>query len=121
MIANPIQTYDAGAAVGGNLFVKFSADYTVVQATAGDAAIGISDALGGPSGGRVDVVKGGRTQLKVGDTVDPGEFLKSDDDGAGVPADTDGDRYGAIAEQAGVDGDIIDVIVVYGTMSIPGE
>lgn len=121
MIANQIQAYDAGAAVGGNLFVKFdSSDHTAIQATAGDATIGISDALGGASGGRIDVVKGGLTQLKLGGEVARGAFIKPDNNGAGVTADTDGDRYGAMAEQSGVSGDIIDVILVYGTMSVPG-
>ncbi len=52
--------------------------------------------------------------LQLGGTVAAGDFLKSDVSGHGVTATADGDIYGAIASQAGISGQIIEVKVHIG-------
>jgi len=106
---------DAGADVAPYRFVKpGGSDYAVVQAAAAsDSIVGISDSLGGSSGGRVDVHKIGIGQIELGGSVTAGDLLTSDADGKGVIAAT-GNRFGAVAEVDGVAGDIIDAMVSLG-------
>jgi hypothetical protein len=52
--------------------------------------------------------------LELGGTVAAGDYLESDSSGRGVTSSTDGHYYGAIATQAGVLGQIIDVQVQLG-------
>lgn len=56
--------------------------------------------------------------LELGGTIAFGQYLKSDANGKGVIADTDKDRFGAIAQEAGVSGQQIKVQVRIGMMSI---
>ena len=111
-----IQNYIAGAAIAQYVFVQFdSADHTVIQAAAADdLIIGISNILGAAAAtDRVDVIKAGRAKLKLAGTVTRGAFITSDTIGEGVAAAA-GEQYGAIAEQSGVDGDIIEVTIAFG-------
>lgn len=55
--------------------------------------------------------------LVLGGTVTRGDYLKSDADGAGVTASSDQEKYGAIAMESGVSGDIIPVQLVKGERS----
>ncbi len=60
---------------------------------------------------------GSITLLEVGGTVTPGQYLKSDSQGRGVPVATTGtviQNYGAIALQGGSTGSIIRVMVLIG-------
>ncbi|MGB9690034.1 hypothetical protein [Thermogutta sp.] len=60
---------------------------------------------------------GSVTMLEVGATVTPGQYLKSDANGRGVPIATTGtviQNYGAIALQGGTTGSIIRVMVLIG-------
>lgn len=62
---------------------------------------------------------GERCYLELGGTVSLGQRLKSDTDGKGVAATSDKDQYGAIADAAGVSGDLIPVFVtVFGEAGI---
>lgn len=122
-----IKTYTCAFAIGANRFVAVgSSDGAAALAGVGAKVIGISDAIGGgapgtmqqanggPVPGRVDVCKVGFASLVLGGTVTRGDLLKPDAAGAGVTAGTTGDIYGAIAEQSGVVGDIIDVFITLG-------
>lgn len=83
-----VKTMDAGGAIAHRRFVKFSADYTVVQASAAtDAIIGVSDCPGGvASGSRVDVVLFGFAELEYGAAVTRGALLTSDASGKAIAA-----------------------------------
>lgn len=118
-----IKSYKAGATVNACRFVKAgSADYEVIQATSGAAAIfGITEQVVGvagdaaASGDMVDVIKEGIAYLELGDTVTRGNYLTADSVGRGVPATIAAGTAvycGAVAEISGVVGDIIPVAVV---------
>jgi hypothetical protein len=115
---------------GGNVepsrFVKLQTDDTVVHATAAsDELWGISqpsvrrlalsgwdDGYAGISGdGAINIFGPGddKCKLQLGGTVTIGAKLTATTAGKGVASTTDKDHVGAIAMQAGVDGDIIDV------------
>ena len=120
----------AGGTIAPARFVKQSttADNTVLQAAAGDPIVGISqkgtrrtpystldDGNAAISGEPLHVFGPPETApLELGGTVTQGDRLKSDANGRGITAGTDGDNYGAIAPQAGASGDIIEVQVMLG-------
>lgn len=116
---NPILTKSrvAGAAVTGNRFVKPGASdgQVILAAAATDSIIGVSDALGGVSGGRVDVHLVGVVEVELGGTVAAGAQLTADSVGRGVTA-ASGNRTGGIAQVGGVLGDIIDVLLAPGLL-----
>lgn len=129
MAGNSVLTkpYTCAAAIGSNRFVVHgAADGSAAVAGVAGKVIGISDAIGGgapgttqmsnggPVPGRVDVVKLGGASLVLGGTVTRGDLLKPDANGAGVVSSTTGDIHGALAEQSGVAGDLIDVTVLIG-------
>lgn len=129
MAGNTILTkpYTCAAAIGANRFVSpGGTDGSAALSGVGAKIIGISDAIGGgapgttqkanggPVPGRVEVCKVGMASLFLGATVVRGDLLKSDAAGAGIAAATTGDIYGAMAEQSGVVGDIIDVTITLG-------
>ena len=121
---NPILTksYQAGATVNPCRFVKHgAADYAAIQATDASAAIlGVSEqSILATAGLTFDVIKAGIAMLELGDTVTRGAVLIPDAVGRGVPsavvAGTE-QHVGAIAEVAGVVGDIIPVMVIAGAV-----
>ena len=57
----------------------------------------------------------GVSKLILGGTVNEGDRLTSDSDGAGVATTTAGHRVGAIALEAGADGAVISALVVPGS------
>lgn len=125
------------AVASGNIapcrFVKYSTTAgQVTQCGAGEAAVGISQEQirNAPYGSLDDGyaaianerlrVYGEPEQdvmLELGGTVTRGAFLKSDADGKGVATTTDQDKYGAIAREAGVSGDLVRVQVKIGERS----
>lgn len=111
--------YKTGAAVGAYRFVKFSAADTVVQAAAStDLIIGASD-LAGASGDTIDVAFDGIHKLILGGTVARGKKLTADSDGKAVeaaPSTGVNAQTGALALQSGVSGDIIDALIVPGSV-----
>ncbi len=113
-----MDTMIAGAAVTAHRFVKATAaDNVCIHATANAAIEGVSDDDAAYTTGDVDVpvIRLGRAELELGDTVTRGThaWLKSDATGRGVPIGAGTiQNVGAIPLQSGVVGDIIDVIVV---------
>lgn len=115
---NPILTknYAAGAAINPCRLIKMGgADYTVIQATDGSAAIlGASELIAAASGERVDVVRLGLAYVELGDTVTRGQHLTSDSVGRAIPAVIvagSAINIGGRAEISGVVGDIIPVMI----------
>lgn len=104
-------------------FVDFDAtDDDVVNLTA-DAATqpfvltSATDGSVSPTLGVVCLV--GTALLKLAGTVAAGAYLTATTGGEAIATTTDGDYYGAIALRGGVDGDIIEVLCVQGTVSNP--
>lgn len=111
-----IKTYVAGAAIRARRFaVAGASDGTMIEATSPTTLIlGVFEKLDGASGGRVDVVHAGITEILLGGTVTRGQPLTSDAAGAAVaaaPAAGVNNRIGAFALESGVAGDIIPALV----------
>lgn len=60
------------------------------------------------------VALSGRTKVKLGGTVAPGDKLTSDGNGKWIVTTTGGNHFGAIALQIGVANDVIEVLVTQG-------
>ena len=107
------RAYTAGAAVRARRLVKFSAELTVIEATAAtDLIIGVADSLDVPATDRVDIFKEGVIPVLLGGSVVAGAPITSDAQGRGVaaaPGAGVNNRIIGFAETAGVSGDIIDV------------
>jgi len=95
-------------------FVKLSDDFTVALCGAGEAIIGIrQESIDGSSEERyINVAYLGTAKLTLGDTVTIGQRLKSDSVGRGVPSTSNTEEYGGIALEAGVVGQVVEVLVV---------
>jgi hypothetical protein len=107
-----INTYTAGAKVEPCRIVTFDAGGNIVHATgATDKPVGISDARGADEGGRVDVVRVGVAELKLGSAVALGAELAAGVDGQGVTAAATGTQCAGRADRAGAAGDVIPVFV----------
>ncbi len=121
-----IKSFPCSADVAGYRIVKFS-DVAASNKVAAGAAnteplIGISDKMGGLSGGMVDVILIGPGKLKLGGIVAAGDPITSDANGAGVKltgAATATRRCIAWAQEPGVSGDIIDVLVERSILQLP--
>lgn len=121
----------AGGDILPHRFVKPStaADNTCLQAGAGELPIGISqrgtrntpfgsldDGKAAVAGESLRLYGPNETcMLELGGTVTAGAVLKADADGKGVAAGA-GDKYGAIAGQAGTSGKLIEVLVQIGEL-----
>lgn len=89
MRVNPATPLIAGAAVLARRIVKFSADDTVIQATAAtDSIVGVSDSLGaGAAGDRCEVyLSGDQVEIDVGGTIARGAEITADSSGKAVAA-----------------------------------
>lgn len=111
-----VKNYTAEAAIGSYLFVRpGSADYSVVQASAGaDRLFGITTEVDATLGERVDVVHQGLAWLRLGGAVTRGDLLMADAQGRGVAAAAAAGvnvRVGAKAVISGAAGDVIRVLV----------
>lgn len=108
-----ILTFTAGAAIAAKTLVKFgSANGTVVPASAAtDAIIGITELGADNAGDRIDVTLSGIEEVKYGGTVDRGDLLTSDANGAAVKAAVAGNRIIGYALESGVSGDITGVMI----------
>lgn len=83
------------------------------KGTRNPGGLGSDDGYAAISGEDLRVHVGGEvTGLELGGTVLVGASLKSDSNGAGVSTTTTSDIIGAIALQAGVSGDVINVLVL---------
>lgn len=121
-----IRSYICSADVLPRRIVKFSSPSTTSQiaqaAAATDGLWGVSDALGGDSGGTGDVILSGLGEVQLGGTVNAGDPLTSDADGkaiAAVGAAGATKRIVGYAEQPGVAGDIIRLMVGRGVLQLP--
>lgn len=121
----PATPFTAGAAILPRRLVKFSADRTVIQATAAtDAIIGVSDSLGASAlGDRVEVYQMG-TGLEVvfGGAVNRGAEITSDADGkavAAAPAAGAACRTAGIAQLTYAAGDIGEYLAAPGSKTTP--
>ncbi|MFB2553345.1 hypothetical protein [Ensifer soli] len=106
------QTFVASGAIGHRRLVKFTSnDGEVALATAAtDLVIGVTDFPNGAvSGGRVDVVMFGPTEVDVGGTITPGAYFVADANGkavAAAPATGVNNNVGGRLSVNGADGDI---------------
>ncbi|ODN71181.1 DUF2190 family protein [Methylobrevis pamukkalensis] len=116
-----IKTATAGGSIAHRRFVKFSADGTIVQASAAtDLIVGVSDCPNGAvTGERADYILLGIAEIDIGGTVARGAFVTSDANGKAVAA---APASGANAVTAGqmrvsaVGGDIAEIFVHTGMM-----
>jgi hypothetical protein len=113
---NPItKSFDCSADIAAKRIVKFSADYTVAQASAAtDDMVGVSD-LGGDSGGRCDVTLFGEAIVVAGGAIARGKPFTADANGKAVLCDpaagTVAQAMGITLQAAAADGDEIRVLV----------
>jgi hypothetical protein len=115
-----VLTFTAGGSISQNTFVKFSADNTVVAASAAtDSIIGVCVQPGGcSSGDRCDVQVAGVADVKMGGTVARGGLVTADSSGQGVaPAPSTGvnNRVAGIALLTAASGDITEVLLSPGS------
>lgn len=110
-----VKAYTSAGAINPNSLVKFSADYTVVQAAAvSDHIMGVTTEVTVVSGDRCDVVLSGIADVKLGGTVTRGDRITSDASGNGVtaaPAAGTNNWVIGIAIISGVSGDIVPVLI----------
>ncbi|WP_374569680.1 capsid cement protein [Phenylobacterium sp.] len=115
----------AGAAIAPRRYVKFSADRTVIQATAAtDAIIGVSDSLGAAAqGDRVEVyVLGAELEVEAGGNITRGDELTSDANGkavAAAPAAGATCRTAGVAMGSYVAGDVAEYLAAPGSKTTP--
>jgi len=121
-----IRSYTCSADVAAKRIVKFSdaaSTSKVAQAAANtDPLWGVSDAMGGKSGGLVDVIVSGLAEVQLGGSVNAGDPITSDGSGKGVAcAGAAGEtrRIVGYAEAPGVAGDIIQIVVDRGVLQLP--
>ena len=100
-------------------FVYLTADNTVsVGTTANQDVIGILMNKPDAAGKAADVATVGQfAKLVLGNTITIGQEITNDANGHGVAVDAAGEYAGAKALQAGVVGDVIEVLVVSGDMA----
>lgn len=114
------KSYAAGGAIGANLIVKFSADYTVVVAGAAtDLLIGVTTEIDAASGERVDIIHGGIADVKAGGTISRGALVTSDAAGKAVAAAPSAGVNNYVIGRAliaAADGDIVPVLLTPGIM-----
>lgn len=115
-MANPgplIKSFIAEAAISARSLVKPGASGGVVPAAAAtDDVIGVSDTLDATLGQTVDVIMSGSAEVKLGGTVAAGKPVAANASGAGVAGAVGaGNVAVGYALQAGVSGDIIDVVL----------
>jgi hypothetical protein len=101
--------------VGDRLFIKAGLQdgQGVVATGPGDRILGVSDTLPTETGALIDLHVDGLVEIWCGGVVNQGDFLTADATGRAVVA-TGGQRYGGIAWRNGVEGAIIDILVVQG-------
>lgn len=99
----------AVSAITANRLLALDATGKVKLAAANaDAIIGVADDVDTPAGGVAAVLVDGAVPVKLGGTVAAGDFITAGAAGVGVAGTG---RVVGIALQAGVVGDVIDVLV----------
>jgi hypothetical protein len=115
------KNFNAGAAVGKRLLVKFGADgKTVVQAAAAtDKIIGASVDIDSAIGEPCDVAFGDIVPVIAGGNITRGDLVTSDANGKAVtaaPAAGANNRIAGIAMDDAVAGDLVDVFLKQGSV-----
>lgn len=125
-ISTLIVSYPASAAVTAKRIVKFSdttaTNKVALASAATDPLLGLSDAMGAPSGGMADIILAGLGEVVLGGTVAAGDKLTSDSAGAAVKctaATNTRKEFVATALLPGVSGDIIPCLVERGVVQLP--
>lgn len=126
MIPTFIRSYEFSAAVEPFRIVAFSdtenSKKVAQAAAAADPMIGVSDKMGGSTGQMGDVIRAGLAQVRLGDTVEAGDRLTADADGKAIvctAAAGETRNYIGIAEEPGVEDDIIDFFCAPGVLHEP--
>ena len=105
--------FKATAALGRGILVKLSSGEVVVATAATDKIVGITESS--CEAGEVVSVRllsgAGTAQVKAGGNVSVGDYLTSDADGEVVATTTGGNKVVGQALEAGVDNDIIEVLL----------
>lgn len=102
-------------AITANRLVALDATGKIKPATTNtDAVIGVADDVDTPAGGVAAVLVSGAVPVKLGGTVAAGDFITAGAGGVGVVGTG---RVVGIALQAGVVGDVIDVLVQPGKVA----
>lgn len=105
----------AVSAITANRLLALDATGKVKLATANtDAIIGVADDVDTPAGSVTAVLVDGAIPVKLGGTVAAGDFITAGAGGVGVVGTG---RVVGIALQAGVVGDVIDVLVQPGKVA----
>lgn len=108
-------SFAAGAAIAARKIVHIASDGDAEQAVAATSAlIGVSGSRAVPSGETVEVAIAGIAEVKLGGTVDEGNWVKADASGDGIAAGTDKQGTVGICVVGGVDGDIGSVLIAPG-------
>lgn len=121
----PASPFTSGAAIAPRRFVKFSADRTVIQATAAtDAIIGVSDSVGASAAGQtVDVYQlGTHIEVDAGGNLTRGGEITSDANGKAVtaaPAAGATCRTAGIVQASYVAGDVAEYLASPGSKTTP--
>lgn len=114
-ITNPlIKNIPAGADLSANLhrFVNLSSSAWVAANALGESVLGVQQNAPTAAGQGVDVVATGKTLLVLGGTVAIGDELVTDANARGVAKTLESQYVAAIALQAGVVGDTVEVLLV---------
>lgn len=118
MIPTFIRSYEASADIAPYRIVKFSdaanSPKVAQGAAATDPLIGVSDKMGGVSGGMTDVVRAGLAGVELGGAVSAGDPLTADADGKAVKCTPTADETHYVvgfADAPGIAGDIIDAFI----------
>ena len=111
-ISTFIRAYEASAAIGAYLIVRFSDAAASSKVAAGAASnqplIGTTGKVGATAAGEmVDVFRGGLNPVTLGGTVSAGDWLTSDANGKAIATTTAGHQVIGRAERPGVANDII--------------
>lgn len=121
-----IKSFPTSAIVTAKRIVRFSdaanTNKVALASAATDPMLGLSDAMGAPSGGMADIILNGEGEVVLGGTVAAGDKLTSDANGAAVKCvGAAGARREYVAEALapGVAGDIIPCLVERGVVQLP--
>lgn len=93
-------------------FVSIDTNGDVGDGGAGDFSVGILQNKPAAAGRPASVRISGTSKLKIADTVNEGDLLKADTDGAGVPSTADRENVVARALEAGASGAYIMVEIL---------
>lgn len=114
-----VLSFKAGADLSAkqHRFVKFGSTDELVVSASGAAEVVMGILGNAPASGEIAEVylPGGGAKLKLAGTVARGAYIATNATGEGVAA-VAGEKYGAMAMESGVSGDVIGVEVILGEL-----